>query len=437
MNLCNVSWEDFSKHSKEAFAKLFSSEAFTDVTLVPDDGSPIQAHRFILSSGSVVLERMLSTASHLESSRGSHYIYLPTVQHQDLLSLMEFIYCGETKIRPERVEKFFRLAADLKINTINANTNDSTSNNSSKLDFEFIEQDQGFQQSLYEETDDNNFHALISNGLSSNNDVNDLSRNQEALLDLTQVELDRDVTAVVPEDDFSENLFQFPKEVEELNNTQVNLGFDNDLLNSEDVINEKRLEVPVKKLRGRKYEYPEEMESGSTDCHECKKTFHSVAGLQLHYRSIHKKIKYPCDFCDYQGTQKCSLAKHIKAVHAKDYEICQYCPYEAPSKPEIRKHMAKHHPTNFPCTLCDFKGSIAGDLKQHIEQSHNGTKFPCEKCPYKASTPGHLEYHKKLHCQYCDKVIFSQKDSHMKIHEEEMKKRGRGRPTKQSTINPT
>ena len=430
MNLCNVSWEDFSKHSKEAFTKLFSSEAFTDVTLVPDDGSPIQAHRFILSSGSIVLERMFSTASHLESSRGSHYIYLPTVQHQDLLSLMEFIYCGETKIRPDRVEKFFRLAADLKINTINAaNTNDSACNF-------YMQQDQGFHHEMYEETDANDINGLIKNGSSLSTsifDEDELYRDQEASPELTHAEPDRNVTAVAPEEDFPEDLFQIPEEVQ-VETTQVNLGFGH---NSEDVINEKKLEVTVKKLKGRKYEYPEEMESGSTDCHECKKTFHSVAGLQLHYRSIHKKIKYPCDFCDYQGTQKCSLAKHIKAVHAKDYESCQYCPYEAPSKPEIRKHIAKHHPTNFPCTLCDFKGSIAGDLKQHIEQSHNGTKFPCEKCPYKASTPGHLEYHKKLHCQYCDKVIFSQKDSHMKIHEEEMKKRGRGRPTKQSTINPT
>ena len=434
MNLCNVSWEDFSKHSKEAFTKLFSSEAFTDVTLVPDDGSPIQAHRFILSSGSVVLERMLSTASHLESSRGSHYIYLPTVQHQDLLSLMEFIYCGETKIRPDRVEKFFRLAADLKINTINANTNDSACG--AELDFEYMKQDQGFHHKMYEETDANDIDGLFTNGSTSstsNLDEDELSRDQEASLELTHAESDRDVTAIAPEEDCSEDLFQIPEEVE-VETNQVNLGFGH---NNEDVTNEKKLEVTVKKLKGRKYEYPEEMESGSTDCHECKKTFHSVAGLQLHYRSIHKKIKYPCDFCDYQGTQKYSLAKHIKAVHAKDHEICQHCPYEAPSKPELRKHIDKHHPTNFPCTLCDFKGSIAGDLKQHIQQSHNGTKFPCEKCPYKASTPGHLEYHKKLHCQYCDKVIFSQKDSHMKIHEEEMKKRGRGRPTKQSTNNPT
>ena len=74
---------------------------------------------------------------------------------------------------------------------------------------------------------------------------------------------------------------------------------------------------------------------------------------------------------------------------------------------------------NFPCTLCDFKGISAGELKKHIEESHDGTKFPCDKCSYKASTPGHLAYHSKLHCPYCDILLLRKKEAHMKLHEQE------------------
>ena len=88
-------------------------------------------------------------------------------------------------------------------------------------------------------------------------------------------------------------------------------------------------------------------------------------------------------------------------------------------------HIQKHHKiiAKFPCTLCVFHAMSAGELKKHIAEWHDGTKFPCSKCSYKASTPGYLSYHSKLHCpySYCDKVLFSKRDAHLKMHEDEEK----------------
>ena len=137
---------------------------------------------------------------------------------------------------------------------------------------------------------------------------------------------------------------------------------------------------------------------------------------------IHKHIRYYCDFCDYQATQPNSLTLHIKQIHTSEVHVCKECNFETNVKQRLKEHTKEYHiaKSNFPCTLCDFMGISAGDLKKHIEERHDATKFPCDKCSYKASTPGHLAYHiKKLHCPYCDMVLFSKRDSHIKMHEQE------------------
>ena len=169
-----------------------------------------------------------------------------------------------------------------------------------------------------------------------------------------------------------------------------------------------------------KVDYPAEMNSKSTVCPDCNKKFTSTPGLQLHYRSIHKKIKYPCDQCDYKATQWGALATHKRVVHDNIKVQCPKCPNQLQSKTALRYHMEKAHNKKYPCTLCDYEGLNAGDLKQHIESFHGGRKFPCDRCSYKASTPGHLEFHKNLHCDLCNKVSFSLKESvkHKKLHEQ-------------------
>ena len=188
----------------------------------------------------------------------------------------------------------------------------------------------------------------------------------------------------------------------------------------------------VKKLKGRKFNYPADVDANSTICPICKKVYTTIQGMHRHYQATHEQIRYNCDFCDYQGTQPNSLTLHIKYMHTNEVLKCNECNFETPRDQILKQHIKKYHRQaykNFPCTLCDFKGISAGDLKKHIEEKHNGTKFPCDRCSYKASTPGHLAYHSKLHCPYCDQVLFSKRDAHMKMHEEENCKRpGRGRP---------
>ena len=80
---------------------IFENKSFTDVTLVSDDQIPFQAHRFVLSAFSPVLKNILLNNPH------SHpLIFLRGVNHEDLYSILQFIYLGEASINFENMRRF-------------------------------------------------------------------------------------------------------------------------------------------------------------------------------------------------------------------------------------------------------------------------------------------------------------------------------------------
>ena len=42
----------------------------------------------------------------------------------------------------------------------------------------------------------------------------------------------------------------------------------------------------------------------SSECPECGQTFYDSSNMKKHYESKHLQIKYQCDQCDYQATEK-------------------------------------------------------------------------------------------------------------------------------------
>ena len=50
-------------------------------------------------------------------------------------------------------------------------------------------------------------------------------------------------------------------------------------------------------------------------CPECGKGFTQQNNMKIHYRTVHKGLKYPCIQCDYQATYPGNLQKHIRNVH--------------------------------------------------------------------------------------------------------------------------
>ena len=114
----NLAWHTFSSHGKELFQDLLESQEFTDVTLVSDDQHQYRVHKFILSACSTVFRKIL-TSNPLNTS-----IYLRGIHHEELESILQFIYLGEATLYHERMNEFLNVAKNLDIKGIGKNVVD-------------------------------------------------------------------------------------------------------------------------------------------------------------------------------------------------------------------------------------------------------------------------------------------------------------------------
>ena len=64
---------------------------------------------------------------------------------------------------------------------------------------------------------------------------------------------------------------------------------------------------------------------------------------QIHQESVHKEIKYKCNECDNQFTQKGNLKTHQNSVHGGITHKCKECDYQATQKGNFKKHEKSIH----------------------------------------------------------------------------------------------
>ena len=52
-----------------------------------------------------------------------------------------------------------------------------------------------------------------------------------------------------------------------------------------------------------------------------------------------------------------------------------------------------HKGVKYACNQCDQQFTQRGSLKTHIQSVHEGVKYPCNQCTYQATRKGHLTEH--------------------------------------------
>ena len=55
----SLNWKTYEAHIKKSFQNLLNEHVFSDVTLVCDDQTQLQAHKIVLSACSPVLKKVL------------------------------------------------------------------------------------------------------------------------------------------------------------------------------------------------------------------------------------------------------------------------------------------------------------------------------------------------------------------------------------------
>merc|ERR1712179_418126 len=111
-----LKWKYFNYSVKSRVSDVIKEQSFCDVTLVSDDHKPFLAHRYVLSAFSPVLKDIL-----LHNPHSHPLIYLRGVNHQELDSILQFIYFGKASVDHSNMKKFAQAAKDLKIKNLAEN----------------------------------------------------------------------------------------------------------------------------------------------------------------------------------------------------------------------------------------------------------------------------------------------------------------------------
>ena len=107
--LC-VKWNDFHENINSSFASIRKDFEFSDVTLACEDGQQVEAHRVILAASSPFFQRLFRKNKHPHP-----LLYMRDVAFQDLVAIVDFLYCGEANIFQQDLDSFLDLAEDLKL----------------------------------------------------------------------------------------------------------------------------------------------------------------------------------------------------------------------------------------------------------------------------------------------------------------------------------
>ena len=116
--LC-LKWNDFQENANAAFVSLREDNEFADVTLACKDGDQIEAHKVILASSSPFFQNILQKNKHPHP-----LIYMRGMKSEDLVALIDFLYCGEAKVYKENLDSFLAIAEELKLKGFLGENND-------------------------------------------------------------------------------------------------------------------------------------------------------------------------------------------------------------------------------------------------------------------------------------------------------------------------
>ena len=101
-------WNDFQENIKSAFGLIRSGEEFTDVTLASDDGTLIQSHKIVLASSSPFFMEILKKNKHPHP-----LIFMRGTKTEELVAVLDFLYCGEVFVDQQNLQTFLALGEDL------------------------------------------------------------------------------------------------------------------------------------------------------------------------------------------------------------------------------------------------------------------------------------------------------------------------------------
>ena len=405
-----LTWQNYSDHLRDNLREMMLSGEFTDVTLVTDDKQQMRAHRNILSACSQVFKNILQ----MDFDKTNPVIYLRGIQHAEMESILQFIYLGNTRIHEERMNEFFMVSKNLEIKQLLMAINDQTSSD---------EASNGHETNVVEDKDHaqtfiNNFSNVEQQTQTSTRQINRNNVAEKRMLiseenKYTCNQCDQQFTQQnilthhikFIHEGFKYTCKQCDYQSEKPSNLAVHIQSIHELVKYTSNQN-----LDIKQIEHKIAENEDvhlEDHSNSLKEYVEHQTLNSMYPMtENNERNKNNKqervvrangVKFSCNLCDKQFTQKISLKRHIQSEHEGIRYACNQCDYQATQKGSLKTHVQSlHECVKYACNQCDSQYKYPSDLTQHIKsQHHEGVKYTCNQCDKQCTTLNNLRTHIK------------------------------------------
>ena len=305
-----LNWRTYTDHLRGMLHEMMKSNELTDVTLVCDDKRKFKAHKIVLSACSSVFKSIVN-----DLPQNSSVIYLKGIKHQEMESILEFMYLGVATFYQERLNEFLNVANNLEIKEI-SNIVEFHDKNVSNEEPEYPENE--------EATED------VELQTNSESERNASSVKSVKIMDPSQIKRT------------SEGNFH-------CDHCERKFTTKSNLTRHIQSIHEGVM-------------YP---------CNQCdfKGTLKNT--LTLHIKSKHEGVMYGCSQCDYEASNQSNLTVHIKSKHEGVKYACNQCDYQATEKGKLRVHIqSKHEGMKYSCIHCDKQYYDSSTLRRHFNSKH-------------------------------------------------------------------
>ena len=304
----NLSHDSFEAMATDTLRGLATDKEFTDVTLASADNKLIQAHKAIISSYSTVLSNIL-----VNMKKENTVIYLKGVNYEELRSIVNFIYLGETKVKQVNFPNFMQIAQDLNIKGLAVNQ--ETGNDANETEKENSLPDVNKKAIKEIDAQIETLESMIDTDSMAESSLEIKTEKQNTKLD----------DPMLFSDGSGGEKFTCPhcnKYFTAKGNLKKHIRGQHDGITYDCDICEYKGKQSTnlkyhKKVRHGVVDPSCKISTGTAKCDSCEKTFSDKSNLRRHMKSDHEGVVYPCEFCSYRAKQNVQLKSHIQRIHSK------------------------------------------------------------------------------------------------------------------------
>ena len=320
--LC-IRWDDFKQNIVSSHREWHKRSDFTDITLMCKDNQHIKAHRLILASSSPSVSDFLKKNKH-----SNPIIDLTGFNKRSLMSIMDFIYCGEAFIYQEDLDGFLELAEKLQLKGLEGSHDSQVGSTEESIRLQntlkpyrnIAPEEKGIHQSeLFHDSGVNIAQYFDNNLVGSRNNVEKEEETKQSGKKFVDDSEDSIGKPNIPNhQDYNFLKEEMVHEAKSFHETHVPIILENIATIHSDKAN--WTVASDKTIEGIKAKIDSVIKPSFTNalewtCTVCGKVAKSKSHIREHIESHITGLSYQCNQCDKASKTSAALRTHISSYH--------------------------------------------------------------------------------------------------------------------------